>query len=529
LAIAETGSHGDDTGVNGTSRMRYRGPMSFSQLETQFRRVAHLEHVSAILHWDEAVMMPEAAGAARADALSALGVVLHEHLTAPQLNEWLAVAEDEARRGTLQAEQRANLREMQRIVRRASALPPSLVEATSRAQLRCEQAWRRQRAANDWNGFAPLLTEVVKLKREAAAALGEALGLPPYDALLDEFEPYGSAADIERWFSELRAFLPGLIDRVVERQRGERVVQPRGPFPRAAQEALGRQLMEAVGFDMQRGRLDVSHHPFCGGVPQDVRVTTRYEDGDFASSLLGVLHETGHAKYEQGRPEQWIDQPVGQARGMSIHEGQSLLQEMQISRGREFLQFAAPHLARAFPEAAAAQPDAFTPDNLARLFTRVARGKIRVGADEVTYPCHILLRFDLERALIGGTLQVADIPEAWDAGMRELLGIATERDYRDGCLQDVHWPAGAFGYFPTYTLGAMTAAQLYAAAVREQATIPSDIAGGDFSTINDFLRRKIWSRASLLTTSELMREATGETLNPAYFKRHLEQRYLEQA
>jgi carboxypeptidase Taq len=500
--------------------------MSFQQLESQFRRIAQLEHVSAILSWDEAVMMPDAAGPSRADAMSALGVVVHEHLTAPQLNDWLAEAERDA--GKLEPVQRANLREMKRLVRRAAALPSRLVEAETRAQRRCEQAWRRQRAKNDWEGFAPLLEEVVKLKREAASALGEVLGVRPYDALLDEFEPYGSSADIDRWFGELREFLPGLIDRVIERQRSENVVVPKGPFPQSAQEPLGRLLMEIVGFDMQRGRLDVSHHPFCGGVPTDVRVTTRYDENDFGSGLLGVLHETGHAKYEQGRPADWLEQPVGQARGMSIHEGNSLLQEMQISRSREFLRFAAPHIARAFPEVAAAQPGAFTPENLARVFTRVERGKIRVGADEVTYPCHVLLRYDLERDLIGGKLDVKDIPDAWDAGMQALLGISTAGDYRDGCMQDVHWPSGAFGYFPTYTLGAMTAAQLYAAAVRSQPSIPEDIAQGNFASVNEFLKREIWSNASFLTTSELMQEATGRPLDPTDFKRHLERRYLEQ-
>jgi len=502
--------------------------MSFSQLESQFRRIAHLEHVAAILSWDEAVMMPEAAGHARADAMSALGVVVHEHLTAPQLNDWLAEAEHEAGAGKLEATQSANLREMKRLVRRASALPSKLVEAASRAQLRCEQAWRKQRAKNDWEGFAPLLAEVVKLKREAAGALGQALNVRPYDALLDEFEPYGSSKDIDQWFGDLREFLPGLIDRVIEHQSKQTFEAPKGPFARAAQEALGRQLMEVVGFDMQRGRLDVSHHPFCGGVPTDVRVTTRYDETDFSSGLLGVLHETGHAKYEQGRPLDWIDQPVGQARGMSIHEGNSLLQEMQISRGREFLRFAAQHIAKAFPEAASAQPGAFTADNLARLFTRVQRGKIRVGADEVTYPCHVLLRYDLERDLIGGKLEVSDIPDAWDAGMKELLNISTAGDYRDGCMQDVHWPSGAFGYFPTYTLGAMTAAQLYAAAVRAQPSIPNDIAQGNFSAINAWLKESIWSKASSLTTGELMEQATGKPLDPTDFKRHLEHRYLEE-
>jgi carboxypeptidase Taq len=501
--------------------------MSFAQLERQFRRIAHLEHVAAILQWDEAVMMPPAAGDERADAMSSLGVVLHEHLTAPQLNDWLAVAEQEAGAGKLEGPQRANLREMRRIVRRASALPSSLVEAVSRAQLRCEQAWRRQRAANDWDGFAPLLRQVVELKREAAATLGQALGLAPYDALLDEYEPFRGSADIDRWFGELRGFLPGLIDRVIERQRAEPVERPRGPFPREAQEALARQLMQAVGFDLQRGRLDVSHHPFCGGVPTDVRVTTRYEEDDFTGGIMGVLHETGHAKYEQGRPREWIDQPLGQARGMSTHEGQSLLSEMQISRSREFLRFATPHIARAFPEPVRAQPQAYSVENLIRLFTRVERSKIRVGADEVTYPCHILIRYDIERELIAGKLQVEDIPDAWDAGMRELLGLRTTGDYRDGCMQDVHWASGAFGYFPTYTLGAMTAAQVYAAAVRTHPSIPGEIEQGNFATINEFLRAKIWSKASLLTTDELMREATGEALDPAYFKRHLERRYLE--
>ncbi len=501
--------------------------MSLAQLERQFRRIHHLQHVSAILQWDEAVMMPAAAGDARADAMATFGVVVHEHLTAPQLVDWLAAAEEEASTGALDAAQLANLREIRRAVKRASALPAELVEASARAQMRCEQAWRTQRAAGDWHGFAPLLSEVVARKREVASILAEALGVRAYDALLDEYEPFCTSADIDRVFAHLKAFLPRLIDEVIERQRGEPVVPLVGIFPRAAQHALGRTLMEAVGFDMQHGRLDVSHHPFCGGVATDVRVTTRYDESDFTSGLLGVLHETGHAKYEQGRPAQWSSQPVGEARGMSVHEGQSLLQEMQISRGREFLRFATRHIAEAFPDAARAAPQAFTADNLALLFTRVARSKIRVGADEVTYPCHILIRYDLERALIDGRIRVGDIPEAWDAGMQALLGISTKDDYRDGCMQDVHWSAGAFGYFPTYTLGAMTAAQLFAAAVRQNPAIPREIEHGTFASINEFLRENIWSKASLLTTPELLRAATGEPLDPKYFEAHLRRRYLE--
>ncbi|HEY2736455.1 MAG TPA: carboxypeptidase M32 [Polyangiales bacterium] len=497
--------------------------MSFAQLERQFRRIAQLQHVSAIMQWDEAVMMPAAAGDERAEAMAALGVVIHEHLTAPQLPEWLADADSEA----LNDVQRANLREMRRLLRRANALPGDLVEACSRAQLRCEQAWRQQRAKNDWQGFAPLLGEVLARKREAASALAETLGVSAYDALLDEYEPFYSSAKIDELFARLRGFLPSLIDGAIERQRAQALVVPRGSFPIAAQEQLGRTLMGAIGFDMAHGRLDVSHHPFCGGVPADVRVTSRYDEGDFTSGLMGVLHETGHAKYEQGRPAALRSQPVGEPRGMSTHEGQSLLSEMQISRTREFLRFAAPLIVQAFPERAAAQPDAFTPDNLFHLLTRVERSKIRVGADEVTYPCHILIRYDIERRLIDREIEVKDIPEAWDAGMRELLDISTADDYRDGCMQDVHWSAGAFGYFPTYTLGAMTAAQLMAAARRELPTLGDDLARGSFESINQFLRSRIWSAASLYTTDELMTRATGEALNPDHFEAHLRARYLE--
>lgn len=496
--------------------------MSYRALEQHFRRLGHLQHVSAILQWDEAVMMPPSSGEERAEATATLQVVLHELLSDPRLEAELLEAGGEA----LEPEQAANLREIARLVRRARALPNALVEKSSVAQLRCEQAWRALRAQNDFASFAPLLRTVVELKREAAAHLGSALGLSAYDALLDEYEPTCRTAQLDLVFAQLKAFLPGLIDQVIEHQRAQTVIPIAGPFTIAAQKQLGQSLMEQVGFDVTRGRLDVSHHPFCGGVPSDVRITTRYDERDFTKALMGVLHETGHGKYEQGLPRRWAGQPAGQARGMAMHESQSLLQEMQVSRGLPFLRFIAPQVHSAFPEAVARNAAAFEPDNLYRAFTRVARSKIRVDADEVTYPCHILVRYDLERALIAGQLAVEEIPDAWDAAMRPLLQIATGKDYRDGCMQDVHWPSGAFGYFPTYTLGALTAAQLFAAAVRENERIPADIEAGRFETLNGFLRERVWSRGSLVSTDELLREATGESLNPHFFEAHLRARYL---
>lgn len=471
-------------------------------------------------------MMSAAGGPARSEAMATLHVVLHELKTDERLADWLQNAESEVDK--LSPMQRANVREIRRAVGRAQGIPAQLVARASEAQMRSEHAWRTMRADNNWADFEPHLQAVVDLKREEAAALGASLGLDPYDALLDEFEPGLRSAEIDAVFSDLRAFLPGFIDRVIEKQSRDKWVTPEGPFALPAQEELGKRLMEAVGFFMDAGRLDVSHHPFCGGNARDVRITTRYDTNDFTTALLGVLHETGHAKYEQGLPAEWLEQPVGHARGMSIHEGQSLLQEMQVSRSRAFLEFAAPLMAEAFPLSSGASPAAYEVGNLYGLYTRVTRSKIRVDADEVTYPCHILLRYGLEKALIDGSLQVCDLPEAWDAGMQDLLGISTGMDFRDGCMQDVHWPAGAFGYFPTYTLGAMTAAQLFAAANRAVPNLAGMIARGEFEPLNDFLRANIWQHGSLYETPELMRRATGAELSADPLKAHLASRYLEE-
>ena len=498
--------------------------MSYLALEQHFRRLAQLEHLEAIVAWDEATMMPEGGGEARGEAIATLRGLMHTEAVSPAVGDWLAEAEAES--GKLEEWQLANLREMRRGFVRSTAVPAALVEASSRAESRSEQAWRKLRHENDWTSFRPLFEEVVARKREVAQALAGPLGLEPYDALLDGYEPGAEARAIAPLFRVLGEFLPDFIQRVLEKQRGEAVLVPAGPFPIEAQRALGIELMQKLGFDFKRGRLDVSHHPFCGGVPEDVRITTRYDAADFAKAMMGVLHETGHAKYEQNLPRDFLGQPVGKARSMSVHESQSLLLEMQVSRSREFASFVAPLLARAFSASSAQEPDAFTPDNLYRLGTRVRPSFIRVDADEVTYPCHIVLRFEIEQALIAGKMQVADVPEAWDASMRRLLGISTAGDYENGCMQDVHWPAGLIGYFPTYTMGALTAAQLFETAAHEVPELHSSIARGDLSSLDGWLADKVWRQGSRLETRALLEHATGRPLDTASFQRHLRRRYL---
>jgi carboxypeptidase Taq len=503
--------------------------MSYSALEEHFRRLSRFEHLEAIASWDEAAIMPPGGGEARAAALATLKSLIHSELSAPRVAEWIAGAEAGANQ--LDAWQRANLREIKRGYVRATAIPTALVEASSLANSRSEQAWRKLRKDNDWHGFRPLLSEVVRLQREVASALADRLALGRYDALLDGYEPGARSEAIAPLFAELGSVLPGLIASAMERQAREPALELPGPFPVAAQRELGLELMRRLGFDFEHGRLDTSHHPFCGGVPEDVRITTRYDEGDCLSALLAVLHETGHAKYEQHRPRLQRDQPVGRARSMAIHESQSLLLEMQVCRSREFAEFLAPRLAQAFPAAARSARTAtsgapLSVENLARVLTRVQPDFIRVAADEMTYPCHIVLRFEIERGLIEGKLEVADIPEKWDAGMRRLLGLSTAGNFENGCMQDVHWPAGLFGYFPTYTLGALTAAQLFEAARGAQPGLGAAITAGDLSGLDAWLDEKVWSRASLLETPELVRSATGAPLGTAAFQRHLRRRYL---
>lgn len=492
---------------------------AYKRLEDVFKRIAVLRDARSILHWDMSTMMPMGASPGRAEQVAALEVVCHEALAGDQVAALLDAAEGDRSLGPWEA---ANLAGMRRKWLHATAVEAGLVEARSKAVSSCEMIWRDARAAADFGAVAPALAEVLRLTREVARAKAEKLGCAPYDALLDGFEPGGRVAAIDPHFDELAAFLPGFLDRVLARQDGAPApVVPQGPFAVAAQRALARRLMEKVGFDFGHGRLDVSLHPFCGGATGDVRITTRYDQDDFSQALMGVLHETGHALYEQGLPEAWRYQPVGQARSMGMHESQSLIIEMQACRSREFLTFAAPVIAAAFE----GEGPAWAAENLYRLYTRVERGPIRVDADEVTYPAHVILRYRLEKAMVAGDLEVAGLPAAWNEGMEELLGL-TPADDREGCLQDIHWFDGAWGYFPAYTLGAMTAAQLFEAARGAEPGILPAIARGDFAPLRGWLRDNVHAKAASLATPELLTEATGRPLDSGAFRRHLERRYL---
>jgi len=493
---------------------------AYERLTALFARIATIGEASSVLGWDAAAMMPPGGAVARGDQLAVLAGLAHRLLTRPEVGQDLAEAE--AAGEDPDPWRAANLRLMRHAYSRATAVPSALVEVSARANSACEKVWRVARGRSDFALVAGDLEKVVALARETATALGEALRLGPYDALMDGYQRGLRTADVAPVFADYEGFLRRVLPQAEERQaRRPSPEPPVGPFPLAAQEALCRQLAERIGLDFEHARLDRSAHPFSGGTQTDVRITTRYDETDFTQAVLAVVHETGHALYERGLPEAHQRQPVGDAAGMAAHESQSLIIEMQACRSDAFLGWLGPELHRAF----GGDPHPYRADNLARLWRRVSRGFIRVDADEMTYPAHVILRFRLEQALIAGDLVVADLPGAWNDGFRDLLGLTPPDDAR-GCLQDIHWYDGAFGYFPSYTLGAMAAAQLMAAARRLLPGLDAALARGDLSPLVGWLRENVHALGSLLDFNGLLRAATGKPLDPSDFEAHLTARYL---
>jgi carboxypeptidase Taq len=492
----------------------------YQQLEQEFKRLHAFQGASSILRWDAAVMMPRGSADIRGEQLAAIEMEAHSILTSPRVARLLDRAEANAQ--GLEDWQLANLREMRREREHAIAMPQSLISRLAKATARAEVKWLEAKERGDFKLFAPHLEEVTRLVRDKGAILGKAMNLDPYDALIDEFSPGLTAAEIDVVFTALGRRLPSLIHDVIALQATHPPLEITGKFSVARQRQLALDLMKAMGFPFDRGRLDESEHPFTGGVPGDIRITTKFNPNDPLTGLMGVLHETGHAMYDLGLPEAWRGQPVGRDRGMAMQESQSLLLEMVICRNRPFLRYLQPLLVRTF---GVSGPE-WEVENLYRLLIRVRRGLVRVDADELTYPLHVMLRYELEKELLSGALRVQDIPEAWNERMDARLGVKPSND-AEGCLQDVHWAVGSFGYFPSYVIGAVIAAQLYETMRGELPHVDEEIAVGQFEGLFGWLRKNVHSLGASLSTPELIKRATDKPLTAAPWMRYVEAKYLE--
>jgi carboxypeptidase Taq len=488
---------------------------AFSELSEHLRRVQLLDSIGQLLGWDEQVNLPTDSAAQRAAQHAVLAETAHAALSTPCIGELLEKLETAL--STLAPDQQCVVRWARRDYDRATKLPAAFVREKAEQGSRGYHAWAEAKKNADFNAYAPVLEKNLELAKREAAYLGR--GDAPYDYMIDKHDPGMTAAVIEALFDELKDGLVPFVREIVGSKTKARTDLLRG-FPVERQRGFLREVTEQIGFDYQRGRIDVSLHPFCSGTGADIRMTTRFDADNPLDSLFSSIHETGHGLYEQGLAADQHHTALGQAAGMGVHESQSRLWENQVARSRGFWRFFEPKFRSAFSE----QLKTVSSDALYLAINAVEPTLIRVDADEVTYNLHVVLRFELEKKLFAGTLAVRDLPQAWNAASHALLGLTPANDC-EGVLQDVHWSDGAFGYFPSYCIGNMMAAQLWYRALALRPQMEEEFARGDFTWLLGWLRETIHAQGKRLDTLKLVQHATGEPLSPKWLLRYLRERY----
>lgn len=493
--------------------MSAKSASAFSRLVERAREIALLDSINATLQWDQQTGMPPAAAEYRAEQIAWLAARSHALWTAPEVEEWLADAEASP---DLSATDRGNLAVWQWSHRRAVCLPGRLVEKLARVSARAHEIWVEARRQNDFAAFAPSLEQLLALAREQADCWG--YEAEPYDAHLEGYEPGLRAETLEKLFGGLAETATALA---VAGEAAPPIPDLRefAPFPLEGQKKLNAMVAEAFGYDLAAGRIDESAHPFCTTLgPQDIRLTTRYDEADFTDSLFSVLHEAGHGIYEQNLPESAFGTPAGSALYLGLHESQSRLWENHIGRSRSFWEAWFPTMGEIFPQLRRTNPE-----QLWRHVNRIRRSFIRVEADEVTYDLHIVLRFRLERALFAGDLSVRDLPHAWQEGFAQLFGL-TVPDDRRGCLQDVHWSGASFGYFPTYSLGNLRAAQIFQTARRALPNLEENLLRRDYQPLTGWLTKNLYRAGSILPPEEILQKLTGVTTSVTPYLEYLREK-----
>lgn len=491
-------------------------PSSYKKLEKIFKQLNILNSIQSLINWDIEVMMPPAALKMHVDKLQLLANYEFEIIKNPKLINII----DDAKKENLDNWQKSNLYLIEKDYKLKKAIPDKLEKEFIKSYTHCNAVWRDAKPRDDFKSFASAFAPMLELVIEIADIRASVLNLSRYDSLLDAYDPGRKSCDIDGLFDYIEKPISELIKKRVKSQDEKPSIA--GFYPEENQKALGEECMRDLDFDFTRGRLDISTHPFCTGALNDIRITTRYKTDEFISSIMGVLHETGHALYEMNLPKKWAKQPVGASLGMAVHESQSHFVEMQLTQTKEFVSYLKRKIDKHFPD----YKNTLTEDCIFKNITYVQPSLIRVDADELTYPMHIILRYKIEKMLINRSLKASDLPDAWNEGMIELLGVKPNSN-KDGCMQDVHWPSGSFGYFPSYTLGSMIAAQLAYNCRKDISNYNELISKGEFSNIFSWLKDKIHKHGSLhLSSDNLLLDSTGEALNPEYYLSYLKNKYI---
>ncbi|MEX0279721.1 MAG: carboxypeptidase M32 [Arenibacterium sp.] len=483
---------------------------AYENLMTHTRETVALSQIAGRLGWDQETMMPRGAAAQRGAEMAAIEAVLHARRSASEIGEWLSDAK------ATDAAGQAQLREIRRAYERASKVPADLASKLAQVTSEAQGKWAAARADEDTAAFLPVLREVVELKREEGAAL--ASGGPVYDAMLDDYEPGITGAEIAALFEAMRPRLVALRAAILDKEGPTRL---RGKFDETQQMLLAEKVAKAFGYDFTRGRLDKAVHPFSSGSGSDVRITTRTSAEDPFNCIYSTIHETGHAAYEQGIDSAYHLTPLGRGVSMGVHESQSRIYENQLGRGRAFTAWLYNEMRTTFGDFGIASAEEFY-----GTVNRVNNGYIRTEADEVQYNLHIMLRFDLERALMAGDLQVDDLEAAWNDRFRADFGYDVDKP-SNGCLQDVHWSVGLFGYFPTYSLGNVYAGCLFEALSRDAPALDKDLAQGDTGAATAWLNRNVQRHGSLYTPRETIERACQADVSEKPLLAYLEAKFSE--
>ena len=487
---------------------------AYGELIDRFKETRLLDSIGALVGWDQHTYMPPKGANHRAEQMGYLAKLGHEKLTSPRIGELLGPLD-----GTTSDPEAVNVREIRRAYDRAIKVPGRLVEEIARTVSQAQGIWAEARKNDHFPSFAPWLDKIVTLKREEASAVGYKES--PYDALLDEYEPGATAAEITRVFAELRADLIPLVAAIAASGKKPRKDILTREYAVDRQHIFGQAAAAAIGFDFQAGRLDTTVHPFCSGIgPGDCRLTTRYHPRELNQGLFGILHEAGHGIYEQGLDPAHFGTPLGSFASLGIHESQSRLWENQVGRSKPFWEHFLPRLKQTFPGTL----DEVPLDDFIFAANNVEKSFIRVEADEATYNMHIILRFELEQALMTGDLKPTDVPGAWNEKFRHMLDLTPPSDAQ-GCLQDIHWSMGGLGYFPTYTLGNLYAAQFMQRARTDLGDLDGDFRQGRFGRLKTWLNEKIHRQGHRYRAAELCRRVSGQPLSDGPLIAYLRKKY----
>ena len=493
---------------------------NYLELEKIFHEVSCLNNLLKISQWDFATQLPQGSAPSRQKEMATLAATIHKIKSSIKVKDLITNALEEQL--YLDEWQLVNLNLIKKQYNESQIIPVEIAQEYSEASSRCEFLWRECRQNNDFKTIAPYLDKLFLLVREISAIKSEYLGISKYDILIDSFDPERKLEELKPIFKKTKDNLPTLINKIIEKQATEKTLPLKDKIDKKTQRAIEYRLMEIMGFNLKKGRLDESAHPFCGGTSDDTRITTTYFEDNFLVSSYSVIHELGHGLYQQNLPPKYKYQPVGEFKGYAFHESQSLIKEVQVGTSPAFLEFYSKLLRGEFN----LKGQEYSAENLFKLKTRVRPSLIRIDADEVTYPMHVILRSEIEEKIINGEVNAAELPDLWNKKMQEYLGIVPD-NYAKGCLQDIHWPSGLFGYFPCYYVGSLIASMLMQKIRDENYSINSQISNGNFSGVNHYLNNNLRKFGSRYSSTELLEKSTGrDKLSTDIFFKYIEEKYL---